>query len=269
MYLHKLRGGREARMASIAAKQEERRLSADHRFFLISSIVMAATIALGFSTQLALGRSSFSAPIGVHIHALVFFGWTVFYVLQNALVASGSVALHRRLGWLGAGWATVIVLLGTYTTVAAVRRATTPFFFEPGYFLFMNSLTALGFGALTAAAIKLRRRTAWHRRLLLCGMAILTGPAFGRLLPMPLLIPYASWGVFVAVMLFPIAGIVRDWRRSRRIHPAWWWGAGTIVTIQVAIGALAYSGPGLSIYGGVTAGSPGAAVAPLRFPEAR
>ena len=30
----------------------------------------------------------------------------------------------------------------------------------------------------------MRRRTDWHRRLMFCGMAILTGPGLGRLLPM-------------------------------------------------------------------------------------
>jgi hypothetical protein len=250
-------------MATSAARMP---VSADHRFFLISSFVMAFTIALGFSMQLAMGRSSFGAPPMVHVHALVFFGWTVFYVLQNALIATGSVALHRRLGWIGAGWATTVVLLGIYTTAASVRHGTTPFFFEPGYFLFMNSMTVLGFGGLTAAAIVLHRRTDWHRRLLFCGMAILTGPAFGRLLPMPLLIPLASWTVCVAILLFPLSGIIADLRRTGRIHSAWWWGIGTIMAIQCAIGIVAFSPAGVAVYRAVAKGTPGEAVPPLVFP---
>jgi hypothetical protein len=252
-------------MATIASGPEVRRVTADHRFFLISAIVMAVIIVLGFSVQLGLGRSSFGARIGVHVHAVVFFGWTMLYVAQNVLVARGSIALHRRLGWIGAWWAAAIVLLGLYTTAMTVRQGTSPFFFQPAYFLFMNGVTVIGFGALTAAGIVLRRQTAWHRRLILCGMAILTGPAFGRLLPMPLMIPHAAWGVFAAVMLFPIMGMIRDVKRSGRVHRAWWWGAGTITAIQIAIGIVAGSSAGIAIYDAVTRGSPGAAVPPMEF----
>lgn len=246
--------------------EERMSMSAEHRFFFRAAIAMAVTIVLGFSTQLAMGRSSFGAPFMVHVHAVVFFGWTAFYVLQTALIAKGSVALHKRLGWFGAGWASLIVLLGIYTTIVMVQRGRTPFFFEPNYFLFMNSMTILGFGGLTAAAIVLRRRTDWHRRLLFCGMAILTGPAFGRLLPLPLLIPWAGWAVFIAVMVFPLIGIFRDIQRSGSIHHAWYWGAGTITVIQLTIGIIAFSQPGLAIYNAVTKGSAGEMVAPLAFP---
>lgn len=238
----------------------------DERFFLTMAIAMALTIVAGFSMQLAMGRSSFGAPLLVHVHAVIFFGWTFFYILQTALVAGGSVALHRRLGWIGAGWAATIVVVGIVTTVTMVRRGTTPFFFQPGYFLFMNSLSVLGFGGLVAAAIGLRRRTDWHRRLLFCGMAILTGPAWGRLLPMPLMIPWAAWGVFVAVMLFPVIGMIADKRRMGFVHPGWWWGAGVIVALQLAMDVVAYSGPGVALYRVITSGTPGAARAALDFP---
>lgn len=241
-------------------------IARDDRFFLTMAIIMALINVAGFSLQLAMGRSSFVAPWTVHSHALIFFGWTAFYVLQSALVAGGSIALHRRLGWIGAGWAVVIVLVGIATTVMMVRRGTTPFFFQPAFFLFMNSLSVLAFGGLVTAAIRLRRRTDWHRRLLFCAMAVLTGPAWGRLLPMPLMIPWAAWGVFVAVMLFPLAGMIADKRRTGVVHRAWWWGAGAIMATQVAMGVVAFSAPGLMLYEAVTRGTPGVARPPLEFP---
>ena len=118
----------------------------------------------------------------------------------------------------------------------------------------------------TAAAILLRRRTDWHRRLHVCGMAMLTGPAFGRLLPMPLLIPYAGWAVFAALMVWPAIGIVGDLRRRGRVHPAWWWGVGAMLATQMAMSLIAHSPLGVVIYEAVTAGTPGAQVAPLDFP---
>ncbi|GAA3715178.1 hypothetical protein GCM10022268_24780 [Sphingomonas cynarae] len=238
----------------------------DHRFFVTTAYIMAGIIVAGFGMQWLMGRSSFRSPPMLHVHALVFMGWTMLYVVQNHLVGRGSVALHRQLGWIGAGWAVAVMILGLYMTAMMVRQGRTPFFFQPGYFLFMNWLTVLGFGALTVAAIRLRRRTDWHRRLMLCGMAILTGPAFGRLLPMPLLIPFAAWGVFVCVMLFPIAGMVADVRRYGAIHRAWWWGAGTIAALQLTIGVVAFSPFGLTVYRTVTAGAAGETAAPLVFP---
>jgi hypothetical protein len=238
----------------------------DDRFFLTMAVAMALTVVAGFSVQLAMGRSSFASPPLIHLHALVFFGWVTLYVLQNILVTRGSIALHRRLGWIGVGWATAMVVIGIYTTVTMVRRGAAPFFFEPAYFLVMNSLSILCFAGLTAAAILLRKRTEWHRRLHVCGMAMLSGPAFGRLLPMPLLIPHAGWWVFGALMIWPAIGVLGDLRRRAAVHPAWWWGVAAMIATQTAMTLIAHSAPGLALYDAVTAGHPGAEVAPLEFP---
>jgi hypothetical protein len=242
------------------------RVGADHRFFMIGAIVMALIVVAGFSLQFAMGRSTFASPALVHVHAVTFMGWVAYYVLQNALAASGSVALHKRLGWIGLGWMLVIVVLGTWITVVMVRRGTVPFFFEPSYFLVMNPASVLTFAGLGIAAIVMRRRTDWHRRLHFCGMAMLIAPAFGRLLPMPFLIPWAGHAVFIALMLLPLAGVVADLRRSGRVHPAWWWGMGTMVLVDILIPVIAYSAIGVALYGAVVSGSPGALVDPLAFP---
>ncbi|NIJ06807.1 hypothetical protein FHS31_000389 [Sphingomonas vulcanisoli] len=236
------------------------------RFFLISAIVMSVLVVAGFSLQLAAGRSSFGAPLRVHIHAIIFFGWVVLYLTQNILAARGSLALHRRLGWLSLAWIPAMVAMGTYVTVLLVRLGHTPFFFQPGYFLIMDPLSVFTFAGLAAAAIVKRRQTQWHRRLMFCGMAILLGPGVGRLIPMPLLIPYAGEAVFALVILFPIAGVIRDLRVTGRVHPAWWWGLATIAAMQFTINLITFSAVGVGIYNAVAAGSPGANVPPLAFP---
>lgn len=236
------------------------------RFWPISAAIMMAVLVLGFSTQLAMGRSSFAAPYYVHVHALVFFGWATLYLLQNLLVGMGNTALHRRLGWLSVLWIPLMVAMGLFVTVALVQRGKAPFFFQPLYFLIMDPMTLFTFAGLAIAAIRLRRQTQWHRRLMFSGMSILLGPAIGRMIPMPLLIPYAGWAVFAAVILFPIAGILRDLRRDGRVHPAWIWGLDTIVAMQIAIDVLTFSPPGQWIYTAVTEGTPGGTLAPLTFP---
>jgi len=238
----------------------------DERFFLGGAILMTLVIVAGFSAQYAGGRSTFNSPPLVHAHAIIFVGWVTIYLLQNVFVATGRMALHRRLGWVAAGWMVPMIVLGFGVTLAMVRRGQVPFFFQPLHFLVFDPVSVLTFAALTGSAIKMRARTEWHRRLHFCGMAMLMGPGFGRLLPMPLLAPWAWEATFAAGLLFPIAGIVADLRRSGQVHPAWRWGLAAMIGALLLTEAITYSPVGQALYRGVTAGSPGAAVPSLQFP---
>lgn len=237
----------------------------DERFFLGAAIVMTLVIIAGFSTQLAMGRSTFYSPPLVHAHAIMFMGWIMIYLLQNILVATDRLALHRRLGWVAAGWMMPMLILGFGVTLAMIRRGQVPFFFRPLHFLVFDPVSLLTFVSLTGSAILLRNRTEWHRRLHLCGMAMLMGPGFGRMLPMPLLQPWAWEATFAAGMLFPIAGVIADLRRSGHAHPAWRWGILTMIGSFVLIEAITYSAVGQTLYRTVTQDSAGAHVPPLEF----
>lgn len=253
-------------MATLAQRAPQPALS-DERFFLRAAIAMALVIVAGFSTQVTMGRSSFASPLLVHAHAVVFMGWVTLYLVQNIFVASGRMALHRRLGWIGAGWIVAMLGLGIAVTVAMVRRGQVPFFFRPQQFLVFDPMTLFAFVGLTVAAIVLRRQSDWHRRLHYCGMSLLLGPGFGRLLPMPLLQPWAWEATAAASLIFPLVGVVADIRRSGRAHPAWGWGIGTMIAAMLLTEGVTYSPVGNALYRAVTAGSPGAAVAPLDFAE--
>lgn len=240
--------------------------SRDSGFFLGGAIAMTVVIVAGFSVQLALGRSSFASPWYVHAHAVVFMGWVGIFLLQNVFVATDRIALHRRLGWIAAGWVVLMIVLGCVVTVAMLRHGGVPFFFRPLQFLVFDPVTLFAFAGLTWTAVRLRRQTDWHRRLHFCAMALLVGPGFGRLFPMPLLTPWAWEATTIACLLFPAAGMLVDQRRDGRVHPAWFWGGGVLVGTILLIEAITYSPLGTALYAAVTAGSPGAAVAPLDFP---
>lgn len=237
----------------------------DERFFLVSALVMTAVIVMGFSVHLALGRSSFSAPWYLHLHALLFFGWVALYLTQTVLVATGNVSLHRRLGWAAALFVPAMVAAGTAVTVAMVQRGDVPFFFTPAYFLVMDPLTLIVFAGLVTAAIRMRRRTAWHRRLMLCAMAILTGPALGRLLPLPLVIPWAGTVTFAVLMLFPLAGAVADVRRSGAVHTAWLAGIVVLLGMQAVIEVAGRGAIGAALVRAVAKGTPGATIDPFGY----
>ena len=240
--------------------------SGDDRFFVRGAIVMALTIFAAFTFQHAMGRSSFASPPLVHAHAIIFMGWVVIYLTQNLLIGTGRVDIHRKLGWIALGWIFPMVLLGCLVTLAMLRRGQVPFFFRPLQFLVFDPMTLFFFAGLTLAAVAMRRQTQWHRRLHFCGMSLLLGPAFGRLLPLPLLQPWAWEAAFAATLLFPAAGIIADLRRSGSVHPAWRYGIGAMLACLVLTEAITYSPLGTALYRMVTAGSPGAAVSPLGFP---
>jgi hypothetical protein len=98
-------------------------------------------------------------------------------------------------------------------------------------------------------------------------MSLLLGPAFGRLLPLPLLQPWAFEATFAALMLFPAVGVAADMRRRGRIHPAWIWGISAMFGSLLLTEAIAYGPAGGALYQAVAAGSPGAAVPPLDFAD--
>lgn len=252
-------------MATLAPRRRQL-IAPDARFFVVAASVMALVLITGFGLHFARGYSSFDAPIAVHLHALVFVSWTGLYLLQTGLAAIGSIALHRRVGWIAAGWLPVMVLMGTYVTVMAIRRGHQPFFFPYGYFLIANPLTVLTFAGLTASAIRMRRQTQWHRRLMLCGMALLTGPGWGRFAPVPLLIPYAGIGILALDLLFPLAGVVYDWRVRGRVHPAWWFGIAAMIGVNVVEQVIPRTPVGAALFEVAMRGSPAAAKNPLDYP---
>lgn len=249
-----------------ATSQAAARLRGDERFFLVTAIVMTLTLVAGFSIQLAAGRSTFAAPWPVHVHALLFFGWTAFFMTQIGLAATGSVAMHRRLGWLALALIPAMVAVGTATTVRMVRHGTVPFFFTPGYFLIMDPLTVIVFGGLALWAIRLRRRSDWHRRLMICAMAMIMGPGFGRILPMPLLPPYAGLISVASGGVFMLAGAIADRRRDGRVHPAWLWGMGVLAGSIAFAEIVGKSEAAASLVRFVAQASPGESVPPLAYP---
>jgi hypothetical protein len=92
----------------------------------------------------------------------------------------------------------------------------------------MDLITVLTFYAFTVAAITLRQRTDWHRRLMLSGTIFLTAPAWGRLAPLPLLgEDLGVWAILAAQLLFFFGFAIRhDLSTRGRVHPAYFWGIG-------------------------------------------
>lgn len=193
----------------------------DQRFFIRYAAALAVIIVFAFAQAALRGFADpIAAPWWVHLHGLLMLGWLGLLITQNVLAQSGSIALHRKLGWLGAGLVAAIVALGIFTGYKALELNRFPPFFAPAYFLGLTHIGVLIFGAMVVWAIALRKQTQWHRRLMTGATILLLEPAFGRILPMPLLMPYGEWAVMVLQLAFVGVIMGHDKRTLGRVHPA-------------------------------------------------
>jgi len=213
------------------------RLTKERWFFFYLAVAILAKVVAGFGSQIFAGRTWFTDfPWQVHAHVALFSSWITLYVAQNWIVANGYTPdLHRRIGWLGAAIATLMVPLGIAGTMAAIARGAITGVFPLGFFLALDVLHLAGFGGLTFAGIRMRRHAAWHKRLMFCGTVLLMAPAISRLAaflppgsPTPLVVIAVLFG-------FLLTGIAFDRTAYGRVHPAYWWGISAIATVELLV----------------------------------
>lgn len=212
------------------------------------AIGLAVFIVLGF-LQFALRGfvDPVAAPFWVHLHGVAMLCWLALLIVQPTLVSHDNLALHRRLGWIGAGLALFITGLGIFTGLASLVLNRFPPFFSPPYFLALTITESLVFGAMIAWALRRRRTTDWHRRLMIGATIIILEPALGRLLPIPIMGAWAEPAV--ALCQLAVVAIVAGYdRRTRgRVHRATWAVAAVVIATRVAISLLAMAPPVITL----------------------
>lgn len=242
--------------------------SDDRGFFRTLATVMACVQVSGFVFHLAMGRSSFNAPLVVHLHAVAFMGWVAIFAVQPWLANAGVMKQHRWLGQIAGVWACALLVLGVAVAWAAVHSGRTPFFFQPQHFLFANVISLMAALGLFAAAVTLRKHSDWHARLQIGSFVLLMGPSFGRLLPMPFLKPYAFEIAEAAALVFVAFAAGRDARVHKAVHPAWIWTAGAMLGALAVARLLASSPLGPIVYAAAVAGTGAAGGDGMAFPPA-
>lgn len=214
------------------------------RFWQRMAIGLAVFIIFGF-LQFALRGfvDPVAAPWWVHLHGVAMLAWLGLLVVQPTLETRGNLDLHRRLGWAGAALATLIAVLGVYTGLASLVLHRFPPFFSPPYFLALTFVEAVTFGLVVMAAIRKRRDTERHRRLMIGATIVILEPALGRLLPMPLMIGWSD--IPVGLIQLSVVGIIalHDRRTLGHIHPATKAVALLVIAVRVAIYLLSLAPP--------------------------
>jgi uncharacterized membrane protein YozB (DUF420 family) len=225
-----------------------RRRTVGQPFYLVMSLTMASVIIGGFSNTVP---GDFSRdpglPLLLHVHGAVFTLWVLLFVAQPAFIARGSLALHRRIGWIGAALAGAMLVMGVAATLHAIRNDMVPSFFPRPIFLVMNLIGIAVFAGLVAAGVAFRHRAEWHKRLMLCATISILGPGLGRLLPMRSFGAAAPLVMFGVISLFAFAGPLADLITRRRVHPAYYWGVASILLSMVVIGPIAFSPLGTAL----------------------
>ncbi|MXO60869.1 hypothetical protein GRI89_15105 [Altererythrobacter salegens] len=212
----------------------------ERRWFLFMALLLVANAVVGFGYFKYAGISTFASPWWVHVHALTMVGWLGFFVLQNTLVVRGDIAAHRRLGMLGALYACWIVAVGMFVGwYEVVTERNRPF--DRPESLALNWMNILAFAVLFLAAFRLRKRSDWHKRLMMCATICLAAPAYGRTLIMFGARTNTTFTLYImAVIAIAMTG---DYAIHRRVHPAWLFGLVAAALMGSLIGTLPLLAP--------------------------
>jgi hypothetical protein len=198
-------------------------------FFTGIAIAMLATSTAGFMPSLVhtAGRRAPLSPLAA-AHGIAFFAWLLIFLVQSSLVASGRVALHRKLGLASVLVLALMIPLAYTTTVTMARRAfdlsgDLKIDHDPLYESIFPFSNLLIFSVLVVAALAYRRRPEIHKRMMLfANIELMPAPLAHLIGHTPWLAALPAAIVMIPISVFVIAAVARDLLLARRVHPLTW-----------------------------------------------
>jgi hypothetical protein len=152
----------------------------DRRSFAVWLALLWLGILAGFGVDLSrFFREAPPAPLVVDVHAAVFTGWMLLLTAQVLLVLGNRVALHRRLGWLLAGWAGLMLILGPWAALASQTVVIPGPNYDPP-FLSVQFGGVTAFFLLLIWGIVLRGNPAAHKRIMIVSSVALVDAGYNR-----------------------------------------------------------------------------------------
>jgi hypothetical protein len=210
-------------------------LSDERWFFGAMAGVVALATFVGFAPSYYLAPMFGAKPLStlMHVHGLVFTAWILLYVAQSGLITAGRTDIHRIVGPVAAALAVIMVPSGVATAIITKQVAVAHHLPPQGPPLIFPLGAILTFAVLIGAAIAMRNRAAWHKRLMLLGtVAILTTP-LARVTRFAHLGLSPPIGGMLLTDILLAALVAYDLRKFGRLHPATAWGGGFFLATQL------------------------------------
>jgi hypothetical protein len=237
-------------------------------FYFFLALIFAALAFAGFAPTylVPLATDRLAAPALVHIHGLLFFGWTILLVLQTRLVGRGRIELHRALGLAGISLATAMVFTGVALVVHHLSDEIAVGHAAAGRAGAIIATTQIAmFAAFFAVAIVNLRRPETHKRAMLLATANLMNAAAGRLVlaleaitagmsiadfrarasAVQTLAAGVGGALVVDMLIFVM--LAYDWRTRGRPHRLYVVGGACVLAVQILRIPLAQTVAGRSL----------------------
>ena len=207
----------------------------DRQFYTGMAIAAAAVVVIGFSPTFFLRASYDSTPLPTYliVHGVLFTTWIALFIAQTSLVAVRRTDVHRRLGWVMAALAVVMVVVGTTAGIWSMRRQVDDGFVQEAQaFLTTPLFSMTAFAGFVATAIARRRDSQTHKRLMLLATISILDAAVARL-PLEFL-RTSNWNYLPTTDVFLLTAILYDVVSRRTVHQAYVWG-GLLLIIEQAL----------------------------------
>lgn len=222
------------------------------RFHTFFALAVALLVGVGFF------RTFYARPL-FHLpplpslyvlHGIVFTTWLVLFVTQTRLIAARKVAVHRKLGMAGAVLAAIVIIVGVITALkSAAIPQPRPLGMSSQQFSIVALTSITLFAISITAALTLRRKPEYHRRLMVLAMISVLGPPVARLI----MLFHAGTHFLVIQTAVPalllLWCLINDWRKQHLIHPVYAIGGAVIVLSWPLRIAIAQTDAWISISG--------------------
>lgn len=202
------------------AAQTVRGIEVENRFFVGMSLLLLATVLVGFAKSYFLA-GLVRAPLPnklIHFHALLFSCWILLLIAQATLISANRFDLHRQFGLFGFGLACGMTIVGVMAATDSLRRIKMVGLIDMRTFYAVPLFDILVFAVLMFFAYHWRHDPATHKRLILIASITIVDAATGRdPLTRITTLPYLN-NVFTQLYTVLLAGF--DLWYLKRIHRA-------------------------------------------------
>ncbi len=214
-----------------------------HGFYVkMATACLLVAVAGFFPTYwMPLAKGTLGAHPLTHLHALLFFGWTVYFLAQTLWVKSGRMEQHRAFGVGGVALATAMLCIGLALTMHSLKTNVADGVPHAKAFAIVSSSGIAFFAATVTIALVNVRRPDVHKRLMVLATVSILQAAVARWFLVALQPPDAIGPPPVHFTIAPglvidlliVWAMVVDWRSRGRPHRVYVIGGASLLALQL------------------------------------